>query len=50
MTLQSTLKKPFKGLDDNVLSLGGQLRFYLRLVGAKVPPSYGPSGDESPFA
>ena len=28
----------------------GQLGVYLRLVGAKVPPSYGPSGDESPFA
>jgi uncharacterized damage-inducible protein DinB len=24
----------------------GQLGVYLRLVGAKVPPSYGPSGDE----
>jgi len=33
MTLQSTLKKPFKGLDDNVLSLGGQLRFYARSIG-----------------
>ena len=28
----------------------GQLGVYLRLVGAQVPPSYGPSGDESPFA
>ena len=28
----------------------GQLGVYLRLVGAKVPSSYGPSGDESPFA
>jgi uncharacterized damage-inducible protein DinB len=27
----------------------GQLGVYLRLVGAKVPSSYGPSGDESPF-
>jgi uncharacterized damage-inducible protein DinB len=27
----------------------GQLGVYLRLLGAKVPPSYGPSGDESPF-
>jgi uncharacterized damage-inducible protein DinB len=27
----------------------GQLGVYLRLCGAKVPPSYGPSGDESPF-
>jgi len=27
----------------------GQLGVYLRLVGAKVPFSYGPSGDESPF-
>jgi phospholipid/cholesterol/gamma-HCH transport system permease protein len=32
MTLQSTLKKPFKGLDDGVLSLGGQLRFYARSI------------------
>ena len=24
----------------------GQLGVYLRLVGAKVPSSYGPSGDE----
>jgi uncharacterized damage-inducible protein DinB len=28
----------------------GQLGVYLRLLGAKVPSSYGPSGDESPFA
>jgi uncharacterized damage-inducible protein DinB len=28
----------------------GQFGVYLRLVGAKVPSSYGPSGDESPFA
>jgi uncharacterized damage-inducible protein DinB len=28
----------------------GQLGVYLRLLGAAVPPSYGPSGDESPFA
>jgi uncharacterized damage-inducible protein DinB len=28
----------------------GQLGVYLRLLGAKVPASYGPSGDESPFA
>lgn len=28
----------------------GQLGVYLRLTGAKVPSSYGPSGDESPFA
>ena len=27
----------------------GQLGVYLRLCGAKVPASYGPSGDESPF-
>jgi uncharacterized damage-inducible protein DinB len=27
----------------------GQFGVYLRLVGAKVPSSYGPSGDESPF-
>ena len=27
----------------------GQLGVYLRLMGAKVPVSYGPSGDESPF-
>jgi uncharacterized damage-inducible protein DinB len=27
----------------------GQLGVYLRLLGAAVPPSYGPSGDESPF-
>ncbi|HEX8914066.1 MAG TPA: DinB family protein [Humisphaera sp.] len=27
----------------------GQLGVYLRLLGAKVPYSYGPSGDESPF-
>jgi uncharacterized damage-inducible protein DinB len=27
----------------------GQLGVYLRLLGAKVPSSYGPSGDESPF-
>ena len=27
----------------------GQLGVYLRLVGATVPWSYGPSGDESPF-
>lgn len=27
----------------------GQLGVYLRLVGASVPSSYGPSGDESPF-
>jgi uncharacterized damage-inducible protein DinB len=27
----------------------GQLGVYLRLLGASVPPSYGPSGDESPF-
>ncbi|HWB21140.1 MAG TPA: DinB family protein [Phycisphaerales bacterium] len=26
----------------------GQLGVYLRLIGAKVPSSYGPSGDESP--
>ncbi len=26
----------------------GQLGVYLRLVGAKVPSSYGPSGDELP--
>ncbi len=26
----------------------GQLGVYLRLVGAKVPSSYGPSGDEAP--
>ena len=28
----------------------GQLGVYLRLCGAAVPASYGPSGDESPFA
>lgn len=28
----------------------GQLGVYLRLLGAKVPSSYGPSGDESPFS
>ena len=28
----------------------GQLGVYLRLLGAAVPASYGPSGDESPFA
>lgn len=27
----------------------GQLGVYLRLLGAQVPSSYGPSGDESPF-
>jgi uncharacterized damage-inducible protein DinB len=27
----------------------GQLGVYLRMLGAKVPFSYGPSGDESPF-
>lgn len=27
----------------------GQLGVYLRLCGASVPASYGPSGDESPF-
>jgi uncharacterized damage-inducible protein DinB len=27
----------------------GQLGVYLRLLGQKVPYSYGPSGDESPF-
>ena len=27
----------------------GQLGVYLRLLGAPVPASYGPSGDESPF-
>jgi uncharacterized damage-inducible protein DinB len=27
----------------------GQLGVYLRLTGAAVPPSYGPSADESPF-
>jgi len=27
----------------------GQLGVYLRLLGVSVPPSYGPSGDESPF-
>jgi uncharacterized damage-inducible protein DinB len=27
----------------------GQLGVYLRLLGAQVPASYGPSGDESPF-
>jgi uncharacterized damage-inducible protein DinB len=27
----------------------GQFGVYLRLVGASVPSSYGPSGDESPF-
>jgi uncharacterized damage-inducible protein DinB len=27
----------------------GQLGVYLRLLGAKVPASYGPSADESPF-
>jgi uncharacterized damage-inducible protein DinB len=27
----------------------GQLGVYLRLLGAKVPSSYGPSGDENPF-
>lgn len=27
----------------------GQLGVYLRLLGASVPSSYGPSGDESPF-
>lgn len=27
----------------------GQLGVYLRLLGASVPVSYGPSGDESPF-
>lgn len=27
----------------------GQLGVYLRLLGARVPSSYGPSGDESPF-
>ena len=27
----------------------GQLGVYLRLLGASVPASYGPSGDESPF-
>ena len=32
MTLHSTLKKPFQGLDDGVLSLGGQLRFYARSI------------------
>jgi len=28
----------------------GQLGVYLRLLGAAVPSSYGPSGDESPFS
>jgi uncharacterized damage-inducible protein DinB len=28
----------------------GQLGVYLRLIGAVVPSSYGPSGDESPFS
>lgn len=28
----------------------GQLAVYLRLVGVPVPPIYGPSADESPFA
>lgn len=28
----------------------GQLGVYLRLLGAKVPSSYGPSGDENPMA
>ncbi len=28
----------------------GQLGVYLRLLGAAVPSSYGPSGDENPFA
>lgn len=28
----------------------GQFGVYLRLVGAAVPSSYGPSGDESPFS
>jgi uncharacterized damage-inducible protein DinB len=27
----------------------GQFGVYLRLLGAAVPPSYGPSGDERPF-
>ena len=27
----------------------GQLGVYLRLLGAKVPVAYGPSGDEAPF-
>jgi len=27
----------------------GQLGVYLRLLGAKVPAAYGPSGDEQPF-
>jgi uncharacterized damage-inducible protein DinB len=27
----------------------GQLGVYLRLLGAAIPPSYGPSADESPF-
>ena len=27
----------------------GQFGVYLRLLGAAVPPSYGPSADESPF-
>ena len=28
----------------------GQLAVYLRQVGAQVPPIYGPSADENPFA
>ncbi len=28
----------------------GQLGVYLRMLGAKVPSSYGPSGDENPLA
>src|SRR5690348_975100 len=33
MTVQSTLKKPFKTVDDGLTGLGGQLRFYARSIG-----------------
>lgn len=36
-------------LFNHVYHHRGQLGVYLRLLGAQVPVSYGPSGDESPF-
>jgi uncharacterized damage-inducible protein DinB len=34
---------------NHIIQHRGQLAVYLRLLGCKVPYSYGPSGDESPF-
>jgi len=50
-TLRTFVRAEFlrAGLLNHWYHHRGQLGVYLRLLGAVVPSSYGPSGDESPF-